>query len=386
MNIKIIIFNIILIVFLFSLIYLYLYINYSYEGFELDEDTIESNALNQSGTLKRIEPKLDEIDRDGSTADTAIQSRILPYLNYSREGRNLNKLGDNYYWITLPNIGDRYIYCIMDTKYYGGGWMLAMRGVRGSKTFGYYTNYWTTNNTLNADYNDITRIISNTNLSVSSIGEKIYGNYENNPTEYGKLDAKFETFNRYPASEWMAIFYHKIDTKDHRGVVVNTTYYKGGDSIDGIQPENTKGWIWKENYVSIKRGELIPPVALFSNRSKLSPYSSLVNLTQKYNVPNAKSLQKFYLKPDRFPQLWSSQGAYNFYGINYEVPSHGSSKSNVRWGFAWNENPGNPNDTNDVYGGIGTGYRGGYSAGDFIDCCQDVTGVNSSIAFEWYVR
>ena len=113
MNIKIIIFNVFLVVFLFSLIYLYVYINYTYEGFEVDEDTIEDNALNQLDTLQRINPSMEEIDRDGSSPSQAINSRILPYLNYSRAAKGLNSLGDNYYWITLPGIGDRYIYIVL---------------------------------------------------------------------------------------------------------------------------------------------------------------------------------------------------------------------------------------------------------------------------------
>jgi len=382
MNIKIIIFNVFLIVFLFSLIYLYVYINYTYEGFEVDEDTIENNALNQADTLKRINPTKDEIFRDGSgPGDMALNSRILPYLNFSRASKNLSPLGDNYYWITLPEAGDRYLYCIMDTKYAGGGWMLAMRGVRGSRTFGYNSNYWTTLNTLNSNYQDIIKVIANNDLSVSSIGNLIYNNYEGNTNEINKLDAKYDTFNRYGASEWMAIFYHKQDVNGGRTII-----YKGGDKFDNLDQENAKGWIWRENNVNIKKNERIPPVDFFISRSRLHPSKSLVNLTGKYSKRSAKELDKFDSKPEGFPQLWSSQGAYNFYGINYEIPSHGSAKSYVRWGFAWNENPGNPNDSNDVYAGIGSGYKGGYSCGDFIDCCQDITGANSSIAFEWYVR
>jgi len=390
MNIKIIIFNIFLIVFLFSLIYLYIYINYTYEGFyEIEEDTIESNYLNKENTITRINPTMEEIERDGSNPNSAINIRILPYLNFLRTSKKLPPLGDNYYWITIPNIGDRYIYCIMNDNYAGGGWMLAMRGVRGSKTFGYNSKYWTTNDTLNNSFESITKVINNNNnlvnLSISSIGDLIYNNYENNLNgglnEINRLDAKFDTFNWYPTSEWMAIFYYKRNINDGRPI-----YYRGGDRFDNLSPENAKGWIWRENNVNIKKNELIPPRALFESRGKIQSTKSLVNLTSKYGVYNAKELDKFKSKPDGYPQLWSSQSAYNFYGINYEIPSHGSSKSYVRWGFAWNENPGNPNDTNDVYAGIGSGYRGGYSCGDFIDCCQDITGVNSSIAFEWYVR
>lgn len=385
MNIKIIIFNVFLIVFLFSLIYLYVYINYTYEGFEIDQDTIESNALNREDTIRRINPTFEEVQRDGSMPgpQTSINMRILPFLNFSRISRGLQPLRDNYYWVTIPGIGDRYLYCIMDEKYAGGGWMLAMRGVRGSKTFKYNSNYWTTKNTLNSSYDNILRVISNNNqnrvdLSISSIGDLIYNNYENNETEINRLDAKFDPFNWYPASEWMAVFYFKKDVTNGRPV-----YIRGGDRFDNLSPENAKGWIWRENNVSLKRNQLIPPCELFENRGKFQSTSSLIDLKSKYGLSNAKELDKFKSKPVRYPQLWSSQGGYSFYGINYEISVVGTNRAYVRWGFAWNNE--NDTDSNDVFGGIGCGYND-YSCGDFINCCNDTEGVNSSIAFEWYIR
>ncbi len=384
MNIKLFIFNIITILFICFLIYLYLYINYNYEGFKIEEDTLKSNYLNKQERLNIINPQLEEIQKNG-TLNNAIDSRILPYFNFSRIANNQNQLSDNYYWVTLPDIGDRLIYCIMDTNYFGGGWMLAMRAVRGSRTFGYHSSYWTNpTSTLNSDHNAITNAISpiggeTVNLNISSIGNKIFNDYTGNNAEIDKLDAKFDTFNKYAANEWMAIFYFR----NNSGII-----YKGGDDLTNItSQENKKGWIWYETNVALQRNVAVPPVQIFSYLStNFSQMNSLVDLKSKYGVANAKDLKKFYSKPLNYPQLWSSQSQYNFYGLNYEIPSHGQSKSNVRWGFAWNENWGNPNDTNDVYSGIGSGYRGGYSAGDFIDCCQDNVGVNSSIAFEWYVR
>jgi hypothetical protein len=43
----------------------------------------------------------------------------------------------------------------------------------------------------------------------------------------------------------------------------------------------------------------------------------------------------------------------------------------------------------DVGGGIGMNYRNGtslYSAGDYIGCCQDTTGINRQARVEIYVR
>ena len=221
MNIKLLIFNIIIIIFICCLIYLYLYINYQYEGFDdiqvdnsIEKTTLKSNNINQVDILNTIKPTLEEIKKDG-TLDYPINFRVLPYFNISRNARGEKQLSDNYYWVTLPDIGDRLIYCIMDTNYYGGGWMLAMRAVRGSRTFGYYSNYWTNPmSTLNSDSTSIAIAIKpneneSVDFNVSSIGNKIFNNYNGNNDEINKLDAKFDTFNKYPTKEWMAIFYFK---------------------------------------------------------------------------------------------------------------------------------------------------------------------------------
>jgi len=55
---------------------------------------------------------------------------------------------DGVYWIDLPTVGPTQIYCIMNSSYYGGGWMLAMKATRGT-TFNFTSSYWETNNTLN---------------------------------------------------------------------------------------------------------------------------------------------------------------------------------------------------------------------------------------------
>ena len=61
--------------------------------------------------------------------------------------------------------------------------------------------------------------------------------------------------------------------------------------------------------------------------------------------------------------------------------------------LGWNENGGglwpNANETsNDVAGGIGMVHRNGsrYSAGDYIGCCQNVSGFNRTARVEMYIR
>lgn len=86
---------------------------------------------------------------------------------------------------------------------------------------------------------------------------------------------------------------------------------------------------------------------------------------------------------------FSRQTDVRFYGYNYRNnPGWGR----TRWGFGWNENggglyPGGNMDSDDVSGGIGmTGSFGTFSAGDRINCCQNVTGINRSARVEIYFR
>ena len=90
-----------------------------------------------------------------------------------------------------------------------------------------------------------------------------------------------------------------------------------------------------------------------------------------------------------YGNAWSSQKDVRFYGYNY-TGGHGAA---TRWGFGWNENGGGlyPNgnmSSDDVSGGIGMNPSFGrdYSAGDYIRCCQDSTGINRSARVEIYVR
>jgi hypothetical protein len=84
---------------------------------------------------------------------------------------------------------------------------------------------------------------------------------------------------------------------------------------------------------------------------------------------------------------FSRQTDVRFYGFNFR---NNPANRRTRWGFGWNENGGGlfPNgnmDSDDVFGGIGM-LNPGYSAGDSISCCQNVTGINRTARVELYVR
>ena len=230
-------------------------------------------------------------------------------------------IGNGVYWINLPTVGATKTYCLMDSIYDGGGWMMAMKATTGT-TFNYNSSYWTTANTLNPT--DTTR---------------------------NNADAKFNTMNYFQAKDMMAIW---------------PDIPNGGSIL-----ASTLGWTWLEN--DFYAGNRIAPITLWST-------------VDKYFIRDAKIFTGW--AASRF----SSQVDVRFYGFNY-VNSQNLAK--VRWGFGWNENGGGlyPNGnmaSNDVSGGIGmTGTQQGqvnYSAGDYIGCCQDNTGINRSARVELYIR
>ena len=81
-------------------------------------------------------------DPDGSSQDKAATSAAaILAVNPTAS--------DGVYWINLPSVGAKQIYCAMSSNHLGGGgWMLAWKCTRGS-TFGYNSNYWTSDNVYN---------------------------------------------------------------------------------------------------------------------------------------------------------------------------------------------------------------------------------------------
>jgi len=230
---------------------------------------------------------------------------------------------DGVYYINLPTVGVTPVYCILNPAYDGGGWMMAMKATTGT-TFNYNANYWTTANTLN-------------------------------PTDLSRAnaDAKFDTMNYFQAKDMMAVF----------------PDISNGGSIAG----STIGWTWLQN--DFYSGIRITPISLF-------------NTVSRYFIRDAKTFTGWA------SGVFSSQVDVRFYGFNYQNTA-ATPTAKVRWGFGWNENggglyPGGNEASNDVSGGIGmAGIQQGqvnYSAGDFIGCCQDTTGINRSARVEIYIR
>lgn len=271
-------------------------------------------------------------DREFSTiwygsANTSISGLIDGTINApALSAQQLVDLGfttDGVYYIDLPTAGVTPVYCILDPAYDGGGWMMAMKATTGT-TFNYDANYWTTANTLNPT--DTTR---------------------------NNADAKFNTMNYFEAKDMMAIWPDISNSGTESG------------SID-----NLSTWTWLEN--NFYSGTRITPISFW-------------NTVNRYFIRDAKTFSGWA------SGKFSSQADIRFYGFNW-VENNIVTKA--RWGFGWNENGGGlfPNGTEgsgDVGGGIGMNYRNGtslYSAGDYIGCCQDSTGINRSARVEVYIR
>lgn len=453
MKIKSIILNILFIVILICLIYFFIYLNNSNfenfydipdccafsnqqcsDGTKCPEITVKGSEVNNNvvNGLSIQNSKSEPVKGDGFSFDTPLPSADFGYILQKvantdiSEDKFVPQYKDGYYWINLPIEGTKYIYCIMDTNYWGGGWMLALRSVYNSRNFSYNSSYFTKANTLNDNSKKIDNIIKDIpkeDFNISSIGKKIYD--ENlDPNIY---DAKFETFNYSKAVEWMAIFYvknPKIADKDLKNQKII-----GGDML----LNNTKGWIWREKNVKKPNNdgssgtEPISPLELFvqldalqskspasmNGRRNLAPIymekqrsEYAQNITGKFLNYSPEELTK---NDKKINQIWSSQPKKNgksFYGINYNDSSAANGKSLVRWGFTFNDV--STDDTNDVYAGIGLSYGGedengvalpnmkGFSAGNFESKGKDPNKFdvhplheilrNRSYAVEWYVR
>jgi hypothetical protein len=277
--------------------------------------------LNVAGTINATSYTV--FYMDGTTS-----ARAAPSAKYIQQ--TFAQYNDGVYWINLPTVGATQIYCLMNWVWSGGGWMMAMKGysaatsagVLSSTTFSYSASYWTTANNLNPS--DTTR---------------------------NNADAKFDTFNYFPATDWMAIW--------------PDVGYNGGDIPTSLV--NT-GWIWVElNAV----GATMPVLNFYNMGIQITKLSN--GVVYSGTNPQVTNSLKFNLN------IWSAQSGFNWYGLNYL----GNSSNLMRWGFAWNNE--NDQGSNDVRGGIGM-IAPAQSAGDNLGCCTSSNGLNRGMRFEWYVR
>ena len=149
-----------------------------------------------------------------------------------------------------------------------------------------------------------------------------------------------------------------FSAKDMLAVWPDITTGSGG-SIGGLGK-----WTWLEN--NFYGGTRVVPITFWSGNNR-------------YFIRDAKTFSGWA------SGTFSSQVDIRFYGYNW------TDNYNARWGFGWNENggglyPSGVTGSDDVGGGIGLSGGASYSAGDFISCCQDTTGINRSARVEIYIR
>ena len=247
---------------------------------------------------------------------------------------NTNK--DGVYYILVNGISTP-IHCLMNDCYDGGGWMILMKGTRGT-TFQHSANYWTSKNTLNAG--DLTR---------------------------NDADAKYNTFNYSTVKDVLAIW-PDIPPRSY-----TNPYGQNGGSIFVDD-----GWTWMVN--NWNESTRTTPFTGFST-TRL-PHQNTSSSFQTYGINN----------PFRYNGFggWCSRqtGAYA-HGFNLIGTSNNGEWQGpyVRWGFLFN----NESDfaSNDVLCGIGMG-NGNYtvySAGDFNNGgAWAPVGINRTARFELYGR
>jgi hypothetical protein len=200
---------------------------------------------------------------------------------------------------------------------FDGGGWMLAMKATTGTTFNFDANYWTTNNTLN-------------------------------PTDTNRNngDAKFEIMNNFLAKDMMAIWPDISNIGSESG------------SID-----NLSNWTWLQNN-------------FHGNGSRTSLINKFLGSQVDYYSSTNGSMTF-----SGYGSVFSNQGGYSFYGINYSNRPN----ARVRWGFAWNNET--DENTNDVSGGIGMdNVYGYYSAGDRINCCEINIGINRSARVELYIR
>jgi hypothetical protein len=203
-----------------------------------------------------------------------------------------------------------------------GGGWMMMMKATRGATFQYSSNYWTTANTLNV-----------------------------NQTNRNDGDAKFEVMNRFAAKDMLALW-----PDLGQGGCVSVAGYP---------------FIWLQN--NFFAGNRVVPITFW-------------NTVDRYFLGDANAFCGI--------ANFSTQTDVRFYGFNYRSLRTTGDQARTRWGFGWNENGGglfpNGNEASpDVVGGIGMQFDNTtalYSAGDFIACCQTVTGINRTARVELYVR
>jgi hypothetical protein len=215
---------------------------------------------------------------------------------------------DGKYWIKVNGSATQVYLKMNRTNSDNGGWVLLMKGQRGTSQFGYSSKYFTSD----------TETINNSESFLSD-----------NVTD----DAKFSAYNTLSLSKMLAVF------KDSQGGTIPS----GGD----IQSNSFGGHVWLETLPS-------PSTAfsqLTTTRSLNSPTTATITNAFDYQlVPITKYFPTNTRTGEPTPvPVFSWQDNMGSYGFNLSTCS--ALKS--RWGIQWNENIPMNFTSCDTFGGIG---------------------------------
>lgn len=183
---------------------------------------------------------------------------------------------DGVYYINLPTVGVQAVYCLMDSKYDGGGWMMAMKATRGT-TFNYDANYWYTANTLNPAQ-----------------------------TNQNDGDAKFDVMNYFGTTDMMALWPDIPSVGSESGSIDNLTT-----------------WSWLEKNITGAPFTLI-------NKFALSPTQQAI-----YTSTNGTMSFDGYGTPFSTQLGW---GGFTFYGFNYTTYAPTKVRWGFAWNNETNQN------------------------------------------------
>ncbi len=186
------------------------------------------------------------------------------------------------YYIDLPSVGSREVYCELGSSFAGGGgWMLAWKCTRGSR-FAWGTSYWSNTNTYNT------------------------GSLNRNDT-----DMKSDVFNYYTANKFLAIFPD-----------LNT-----GGQTSGYG----SGWSW------LKTGENRTCLSRFQSQSQISGNPRGENMWQGSGFSNQHGFQWYgfyytgggHSSEVRWGFGWNNEGGP---GSNDVVSGIGTNRANTSAG------------------------------------------------------
>lgn len=227
------------------------------------------------------------------------------------------------------------IYCLMNSGYDGGGWMLALKSKDKEEAFRYDSTYWTQNNTLNESFVSL----------------------------HNDVNAKYHVMNEYEGKDMMAIW-PDILTRQTAGGGLPADYSSYG--------RDAGNWNWLElNYPQHISASTSTLINFFNTAPRIE------RLTNAKNFYGWKS------------GVFSSQAGYSRYGFNLDNGSSAAIRSQSRWGFTWN------NETNDftpdAIGGLGLllAHPNSFaaSAGDYgVTAYTDSNGIGRKARVQLYVR